>query len=255
MPAQPARLRGRTIDPGRCRAHRAFHRDVAGDGRRTLRRVIGGGFDHHVGGCRADPGDQGELASAHHHRRLHVGRRHSGPAQLRRRGRLCRCRLRSSRIHLLAVYLDSDLGARGCGPRGSRLSHRPAPASRGDHRRARRPQTGSPDAHGLPGMQGEGHRVLARGPRDSVPGSGDARRVRSPVPVHRPGLLRLLRTVRGCQHRRPRSAPARQRHGPCRRLAPVRHVLRGQPGVRPAVTGSVGGHGNRGRRRGRGRTR
>ena len=72
-------------------------------------------------GRRADPGDQGELASAHHHRRLRVRRRDSGPAQLRRRGRLCRCRLRPPRIHLLAVHLDSDLGARGCRSRGSRM--------------------------------------------------------------------------------------------------------------------------------------
>ena len=48
----------------------------------------------------------------------------------------------------------------------------------------------------------------AGGPRDGVSGSGHAWRVRRPVPVHRAGLLRLLRAVGGCEHRCPGPAPA-----------------------------------------------
>jgi sulfhydrogenase subunit alpha len=77
--------------------------------------------------------------------------------------------------------------------------------------------------------------------------------VRSPVPVHRPGLLRLLRSFGGCQHRCPGPAPARERHGPGRRLTPVLHVLRRQPGVRAAVPVPVRGHGGRHNRRRPGR--
>ena len=117
-----------------------------------------------------------------------------------------------------------------CGLRASGMSHRPPPASRGDHRRARRPQTGHRHAHGLPGMQGQGHRVPARGPRDGVPGSGDPRRVRSPVPAIGRGCFGCFGPSEDGEHRRPGPAPARQRHGARRGVAPVRHLQCGQPG-------------------------
>ena len=57
--------------------------------------------------------DQGQLAPARHHRCLRVRWGYSGPAQLRRRGCLCRGRLRPPRVHLLALHLHAHRGPRG----------------------------------------------------------------------------------------------------------------------------------------------
>ena len=48
VPADPARLRGRTADAGRAGADRRLRRGVQRDGRRSVRRVPGRGVDHHA---------------------------------------------------------------------------------------------------------------------------------------------------------------------------------------------------------------
>ena len=122
--------------------------------------------------------------------------------------------------------LHADLGPRAGRRRAPGLPDRPAPAPGGAHRRVGRPPAGDPGPHGVPTVQGPGHRLPAGGRGDPVPGPGDPGRLRRPVPVDRTGLLRLLRAGRGGQHRVAGQAPGRRRPPGGRRGAPVRHLLR-----------------------------
>ncbi len=80
--------------------------------RRPLRRIGGRGLGHHGRGCTAHPADPRPVPDAHHDRRVRHRRGHPGAAELRRRRRLHRRRLRTPGIHRHARHLHADRGSR-----------------------------------------------------------------------------------------------------------------------------------------------
>ena len=113
--------------------------------------------------------------------------------------------LRPPRVRVVARDVDADLGPCAGRLRAQRLPDRSSPAARGHHGLAGRAAPGHPRPHGVPAVQGPGHGVCPRGPRDAVPRAGDPGRLRRAVPVGRP------RAATGASGR---SAERTRRHWP-----------------------------------------
>ncbi len=146
--------------------------------------------------------------------------------------------LRPPRVHGLARDVHSHLGPCRGGLRAPRLSHRSAAAPRGDHRRTGRAQPGRPRALRVPGVQGAGHGVPARGRGNAVPGPGHPFGLWRIVSLGGAGMLRLLRPGGHRQYRVPGGAAAPQRHARPRDLAALRHLQRRRPRVPGRVLGT-----------------
>ena len=106
----------------------------------------------------------------------------------------------SPRVHLDARDLDADLRPRAGRLRAARLPDQQAPAARGD--RGVPPRAAAEHA-----LDERLHRVQAPRDglrdgraRDAVPRPGDPRRLRRPLPLLRPRLLRLLRADGDAEH-------------------------------------------------------
>ena len=148
------------------------------------------------------------VEGAGHDRRLRDRGRDPGAAQLRRRARVRRRRLRLAGVHLDARDLDADLGARAGRLRAARLPDRQAAAARGRHGVPARPPARHSVDERLHRVQAARRRLRHGRARDAVPRPGDARGLRRALPRVRPRLLRLLRADGDAEHRRARAAAA-----------------------------------------------
>ena len=129
-------------------------------------------------------------------------------------------------------HLDAHLGPRPRRLRAARVPDRPAPAARGHHRPCWPAASRSSPSHSVC------QQCKARGPvcllvaaGTAVPRSGDPSGLRGSLPPVGPGLLRVLRPVRGRQHQSLAGRLLSQGHGTGRRLPALRHLQRRAPGL------------------------
>jgi hypothetical protein len=137
---------------------------------------------------------EGSITTPDRDRRLCDERRRSGAAQFRTRRELRERRLRPPRVPVDAGRVDTDRGARARGLRIARLSGRPLAVARGARRDARRTASGHRGALGVPGVQVPLDGLCARASVRALPGPRHESRLRCPVSIARPWLLRLLRS-------------------------------------------------------------
>ena len=207
---------------GRSRADRPLHRDVAGNGRRPLRPLPGRGLDHHAGDVRADPGGP---------RRAPGGWSPSGPAPPPAGSRDCATsppRASTSRTVYahpeyiatldtstpISAHVEVDFELHGCPIDRHQLLEVITAYLAG-----RRP--GDPGPHGVPGVQGAGHRLRAGGPGTPCLGPGDPGGLRGAVPGRRTAAASAASARPTPPTRvagRPASSPAARRRSTLSRL-------------------------------------
>ncbi len=193
LPAHPARLRGRAAraSPARSRSRTSSRRPAPRSPGRTTCPWWRGRSP--PSGTPAESARSARRPGRWSHRGLRDRRRHPGPAQLRRRRGVHLGGVRAAGVHLDPGHLDPGRRSRQGRLRAARLPDRPAPAARGAHRPAGRPQAADPDAQRLLRVQAARHVVRHGGAGHAVPGPGHPGRVRGDLPGLRPRLLRLLR--------------------------------------------------------------
>ena len=128
--------------------------------------------------------------------------------------------LRPTRLDRHTRHEHPDRRPRHGRPRAARVPDLQAPAARHDHGAARRPAAAGHRPERVRGVQAARQPVPARGGGHRLPRPDHPRRLRRPVPIAPPRLLRLLRALGSGERRRtPRGVDRSGRLR--RRLAPL----------------------------------